>query len=169
MLVLNATPLIYLSKVERLELLSELDEELVIPTSVHREVVVAGQERGESDARRVAKLLEEGTIDLVEAPSRSLAAGFEESENLHEAERDVLLLADEHEATAILDERYGRGIARSEGIDHGGTLFVLLELVMAGAMTPDGMRETVDAMIEAGWYCSTKLYAEILRTIEELE
>lgn len=168
MLVLNATPLIYLAKVEKARLLADLPEELVVPASVHREVVVEGEKRGEPDARRIARLIEEGAIEIVEAPASPLADRLGESEHLHEAEQDVLLVADEHDATAVLDERYGRRIARAEGIDHGGTLSILIELVKTDALTPEGMRNAVDAMIEAGWYCSTKLYAEILRTIERL-
>ncbi|MES3162362.1 MAG: hypothetical protein PPP55_12455 [Halorubrum sp.] len=49
---LDATPLIYLAKAERLDVIETLDEPRIVPAAVHREVVTAGIERGYDDARR---------------------------------------------------------------------------------------------------------------------
>lgn len=46
MLVFDATPLIYLAKVEKLNLLWNISEKKVIPRSVFEEVVVKGKEAG---------------------------------------------------------------------------------------------------------------------------
>lgn len=169
MLVLNATPLIYLAKTGRAKLLGQLPEDVVIPESVHQEVVVEGKNRGEPDAAQISRLVEKGAVRRPEPPDRSSSMSIGQTENLHATERDVLLSALEHDGTAILDEKYGRRIAEAEGIDHGGTLYLLLRLVKLDVLAAPEMREMVDDMIEEGWYCSTKLYAEILRTLEDLE
>lgn len=169
MLVLDATPLIYLAKAGREDLLGHIPADLVIPGSVYREVVEEGRERGEPDATRIENLVDEGTLAVVDPPSTDLADDLTGNEQLHEAERDVLVLAHHHGGEAILDERYGRKVADVEGIDHGGTLRLLFALVDEGSLRPEEVRSIVDAMVETGWYYSTDLYADILEAIEALE
>ncbi len=50
MLVFDATPLIYLTKVGKLHLIGNISEKKVIPGSVFEEVVVKGKEAGKTDA-----------------------------------------------------------------------------------------------------------------------
>lgn len=165
MLVLDATPLIYLAKAGQATLLGELPGDLVVPATVHEEVVGKGEARGETDAARIRKLVEDGTLRILEAPTTALAERLAENPRLHAAEREVLVLAQAHGGRAILDERHGRSIAEVEGVDHGGTIYLLLRLLEEQAITPEAARDTVDTMIEQGWYCSTDLYAKIVRRL----
>lgn len=169
MLVLDATPLIYLAKAGEFGRLSELGDDLVLPNSVYREVVEGGEARGETDATRIRQLIEDGGLRVVDAPSTSLAKRLASNDRIHEAERDVLVLAQARGGEAILDERYGRQVAEVEGIAHGGTVSLLIRLIKADALTAEDARDTLDRMIGHGWYCSTELYARILRTLEGLE
>ncbi|MDS0301075.1 hypothetical protein NDI76_20255 [Halogeometricum sp. S1BR25-6] len=50
MWVLDATPLIYLAKVDRLDLVQHLDGSCVIPDRVYEEVIETGIEQGNPDA-----------------------------------------------------------------------------------------------------------------------
>ena len=63
--VLDATPLIYLAKAERLDVIETLDEPRIVPETVHHEVVTAGVERGYDDARRIERSVESGLVDVV--------------------------------------------------------------------------------------------------------
>ena len=49
-IVTNASPLIFLAKIDKLELLIELFEEVIIPVQVFAEVVTKGKEKGMDDA-----------------------------------------------------------------------------------------------------------------------
>ncbi|HIH96974.1 MAG TPA: hypothetical protein HA348_05815 [Thermoplasmata archaeon] len=49
-IVTNASPLIFLAKIDKLELLIELFEEVIIPVQVFAEVVIKGKEKGMDDA-----------------------------------------------------------------------------------------------------------------------
>ena len=66
MLVFDATPLIYLAKVEKLNLLWNISEKKVIPKSVFEEVVVKGKEAGKVDALIVERLIEQGVFQVTE-------------------------------------------------------------------------------------------------------
>lgn len=64
MLVLDATPLIFLAAVDRFDLVEVMDEDCVIPEPVHDEVVTEGVEAGYPDARRVERAIEAGTLSV---------------------------------------------------------------------------------------------------------
>ncbi|MFO8110698.1 MAG: DUF3368 domain-containing protein [Thermoplasmata archaeon] len=79
------------------------------------------------------------------------------------------MIAEDSGAKAILDDKFGRHIAEAEDIDYGGSIYLLIQLVKKGVTLPSDMRDTVDVMIRSGWFCSTELYAEIIKKIHELE
>jgi predicted nucleic acid-binding protein len=70
--VSNATPLVYLAKADRLDLLLSLFEEILIPEAVREEVVLKGKQLGQADAFVVEKAIKEGRISVreVQRPHR---------------------------------------------------------------------------------------------------
>jgi hypothetical protein len=46
---------------------------------------------------------------------------------------------------------------------------LLLSSVKSGENGAEEARETLDRMVDAGWYCSTSFYAKILERLEKLE
>ena len=168
MYVFDATPLIYLAKAERLSLVDELPAACVVPESVHEEVVLAGVERGHADARRVDRAEEAGVLEVVPVENDDAFGRLRRNGNLSEADAAVLAVADGYGATAVMDERYGRDVADAEAIETRGTAYLVLRLLKADAIGVGDARETIDAMVDAGWYCSPDLYATILRKIDEV-
>lgn len=168
MLVFDATPLIYLATVERISLVERLDETCVIPEPVFDEVVIAGVAAGHSDARRVERAVDDGTFAVRTVGESDLVDRLRENPNLSEADVSVIALAAENDGIAILDERYGRATAETEGVETRGTIWIVLSLVRDGELSADEAREIVDGMIEAGWYCSTDLYSRIVRRLDEM-
>jgi predicted nucleic acid-binding protein len=167
-LVFDATPLIYLGKAKRLDVLAAVEHRLLIPGRVYEEVVGDGTKEGYPDAKRINERYRDGLFDrrTVEKDER-----FERLLNettLTPADTAVLLLADEVDGVAVMDEKHGRAIAEVEHIDTRGTTYLLLSLVKGGDLPADEARETIDAMVSAGWHCSTDLYSKMLRTLEEL-
>ena len=61
----NATPLVYLAKADRLDLLLSLFEEILIPEAVYEEVVSKGKQLGRADALIVEKAIRAGRISGV--------------------------------------------------------------------------------------------------------
>lgn len=162
-LVFDATPLIYLAKVNKLHLLEKIDAELIIPHSVFEEVVVKGRELGKPDASIIERLINEGIFKIEETGESGFYNKLKENENLSHADIEVLFLARERNCTAIMDEDYARRIAEAEGIHCRGTIYLIFSLLKRDVIGKEDTRETVDKMIESGWYCSTDLYAKILR------
>lgn len=167
-LVFDATPLIYLGKADRLDVFEEIERSLLLPNQVHEEVVYRGMKKGYPDAKRINESVRNGPLEQQEVERTERFDRLASETNLSQADTAVLLLADEVNGTAVMDESYGRNIADTEGIETRGTASLLLSLVKRERLDPDEARETIDAMLGAGWHCSTDLYAKILRKLEEV-
>jgi predicted nucleic acid-binding protein len=168
MWVFDATPLIYLAKVERLGLVDHLDGSCVTPARVRAEVVDAGLDEGYPDARRIERCLEAGTIDVVTVEETPLVARLQQNTNCSDADVAVLAHAAETDGVAVMDEAYGRDVADIEDIQTRGTAYIVLSLVADGVLPSTDARATIDAMLDAGWYCAPDTYAHICRKLEEL-
>ncbi|SNR46671.1 DUF3368 domain-containing protein [Halorubrum vacuolatum] len=168
--VFDATPLIYLAKVDRLGLIADLDGRNLIPEAVYDEVVTVGMQGGYEDARRIDRAVEDGIFEVVsvERDDSRVAAGLARHPGLSEADVDVLVCADAREAVAILDEAAGCSAAVVEGIETRGTAFPILMAVKKGIIETGVGREVIDEMIETGWYLTPELYTKVVRKLESL-
>ncbi len=169
MYVLDATPLIYLAKVDRLALLTQLDAECVVPERVYDEVVTAGLEREYADARRIEARVEDGALAVRTAERSRLFDRVRSSTALSDADAAVLAMASANGGIAVMDETYGRSVAETEGIEARGTAYLVLATAKQAELSTDDARATIDAMLDAGWYCAPDLYARIIRTIDALD
>jgi predicted nucleic acid-binding protein len=143
--VVNATPLIALAFLGRLELLREMFDEILVPAAVYEEVAVKGAGRPGADAVDRAdwlRVVSPRAAPTIEPMLLGLDAG----------EMDVLLLAREQQPDWVLiDERLGRRIARAMGLPAKGTLGILLAAVLAGLLSKtealDGLQQLADSEI----------------------
>jgi predicted nucleic acid-binding protein len=169
MWVFDATPLIYLAKIDRLGLVDHLDEPCVIPERVSEEVVDVGIEQEYPDARRIERGVEGGRFEVVSVGSTPLRTRLRANDSLSDADVDVLACADAHDGVAVMDETYGRDVAATEGITTRGTAYIVLRLANQRTIDVEEARDVVDAMVDAGWYCAPDVYARIVQTLESLE
>lgn len=126
-------------------------------------------DEGYPDARRVERCVEDGVLEPVAVEETPLTAPLRENENLSDADVAVVAHADATDGVAVMDETYGRDVAATEGLTTRGTAFLVLQLARQGVVTPGEARETVDAMVDEGWYCAPDLYAKIVRTIDSMD
>lgn len=168
MWIFDATPLIYLAKVDRLDLVRLLAEPCVLPERVYDEVVETGIEVGYPDARRVERSVEDEhfTVSAVEETARM--SRRRQNPTLSDADAAVLACAATHDGVAVMDETYGRDVAATGGITTRGTAYLVLFLVSQEALDSDDARTGIDAMIDEGWYCAPDVYAKILQKLGEL-
>ncbi|MDR5673200.1 DUF3368 domain-containing protein [Halalkaliarchaeum sp. AArc-GB] len=177
--VFDATPLIYLAKADRLAVLETLAEPRLVPRPVYREVVTTGIEGGYADARRIERRVEDGLLEVVDADVDANAdedvddSTFADRLARHPGSSDadvaVLACADARDAVAVVDGDVGRSVAEVEGIETRGTASLVLSAVKEGAIAPEAGRETIDAMVDRGWYLAPDLYAAVVRKLESFE
>ena len=168
MWVFDATPLIYLAKVDRLALVQHLEASCVLPERVYEEVVETGLEQGYPDARRIERSVDADRFDILSVETTALLTRLQDNSNLSDADVAVLACADAHDGVAVMDETYGRDVAAAEGITTRGTAYLVLKLASEGTISVDDARTVIDAMIDEGWYCAPDVYAKIIQKLESL-
>jgi len=110
--VADSSPLIYLSRVGVLDLLSAVFGDLVVPRAVWNEVVERRPSVPGLDALRQASW-----IRVVDSPLPQIDLGLDPGETA------AILLAEAlHADLRLIDERLGRRVARARGIVVRGTL-----------------------------------------------
>jgi predicted nucleic acid-binding protein len=168
MWVFDATPLIYLAKVDRLTLVQHLEASCVLPERVYEEVVETGLEQGYPDACRIERSVDAGMVDIVSVKTSPLLSRLQDNSNLSDADVAVLACADAHDGVAVMDETYGRDIAAAGGTTTRGTAYLVLKLAIEGTISIDDARTVIDTMIDEGWYCAPDVYVMIIQKLESL-
>jgi predicted nucleic acid-binding protein len=166
-LIFDATPLIYLGKINLIEKIKYFPEYKYTIQSVCREVVHAGKNSGKQEAFVIEKLIKNKVIKVKTPANRQYISTLRENPKIHEADADVLALAVELKGMALLDDEKARGIAEIEGIEHHGTIYLLLRMMKMKLITKKEVAAHLNEMIHMGWRCSTELYAEIITALKD--
>ena len=155
--VADASPLIALARIGRLELLHTSFGKLLVPEAVWREVVDAGLDKPGAGAVSQASWVERRAVTdtgLVAVLGRDLGAG----------EAEAIVLAREVGAGLVLmDERMGRAVARRLGLRVTGLVGVLIEARERGLLT-DADAVVNDLQQRAGVWLSAELRRMVVGT-----
>ena len=158
--VLNATPLIALAKIDRLELLRRVYTEVYVPEAVYNEVAGIPGKAGAIELTKAkwikkARVKNRAIVNLLTA-------------ELDQGEAEVLVLADQLKADwVVIDEQKGRAAARAAGLQLTGTVGVVLLAKRLGYV--DKVKPIFDELAEVHFRLSDKVYRESLRKAGEME
>jgi len=173
-LVFNSTPLIYLTRVSLATLFKKLHEHKITTSKVYHEVVVQGKKRGSPEALFLEKLFEKKVLNIYELKDKELVktlvgvtADFER-QPLHEAEAEVLAVANEVNGAAIIDDKAARSVALLFGIELHGTGYILGKMYLTGKIGKETLIQKVKEMRAQGWYISGEDYLDIVKYLEAL-
>jgi uncharacterized protein len=156
--VVNASPLILLGKIGRVDLLSELSDELIVPEIVAREV--GTKPEGERTIFEAASL--PGVRLQGEVSALSEVAAW----NLGPGESQVLAVARGYSRSrAVLDDLEARRCAQSLGLPLIGTLGVVLRAKRKGVIVR--ARPVVEDLLRVGLYASDSLVQQALAHLGE--
>lgn len=164
-LVFDATPLIYLGKINLVEKIRHFPEDKLTTRSVCIEVVEVGKNTGMQEAFLIEKLIKNKIIKLKNPTNKQYISVLRQNPKIHEADADVLALAFELNGVALLDDEEARGMAEAEGIEHHGTVYLLLRMMKMNLLTKKEAFDALNEIIRVGWRCSTELYVEIIKAL----
>jgi predicted nucleic acid-binding protein len=159
-IVSNASPLINLSRIGRLDLLPQLYGELTVPEAVWRKVVL------ESAGQPGAKEIEAASwIQVQAATNRQLIQALQQA--LDSGEAEAIALALEIGAEFLLmDERLGREMALHMGVRCIGLIGILVEAKRRGEIGE--IQPLLTALRDvAGFWVSEALYQRVLQDAKE--
>jgi len=162
MIVSNATPLIYLAKVGKLDLLRILGE-VAIPEEVKIEVVDKGKAMKKIDAFAVEKAISDGWIKVFETELVNVPV------EIHLGEKAVLSLAKKLDVEEVLvDEVPARVAARLLGLKPRGTIFVLLKALQKEKIDLDEFLDILNRMIERGFRLREEVFVEAVKEARKI-
>src|SRR3989344_4155320 len=161
--IFDSSALIYLGKIKLLSKVMLLEGNKFIPQSVYDEVISIGIQRMEPEVGYIKEIIDKKAI-LIKNPKVKID-GFQ---SLSLADKDVLALAKETSSIAIIDEIYARNVADSYGIEHHGTIYLILKLLQKRIIKKEEAVNSIDNMIKLGFYLSTVKYKEILDVIKKM-
>jgi len=167
-LVLNSTPLIYLTKIGLGHVLEALKVEKLTSPEVRKEVINKGKGKGLPDALILERMFETHALRVVEPEDQKLLLRLLETRGLQLTDAQILVIAKERGGIAIVDDASARKTAKIYGIPYAGTPYILMRAVLQKLITKERAKQAVDEMVSAGWRCHVEAYAEIMRTIEKL-
>jgi hypothetical protein len=162
-IVSNATPLIYLAKVGKINFLKKVFGEVFIPEEVKIEVVDRGKLLGERDAYVIEKAIGEGWLkvlsaEIVEVPIK-----------LESGEVAVLSLAKKLGLREVLmDEVSARVAAKLLDLTPRGTVFVLLKALEKKEIDLNGFLEILNQLIRHGFRLKEEVYIEAVREARKI-
>jgi predicted nucleic acid-binding protein len=128
--------------------------------------VVEGKKSGNPEAFLIENLLDTGILKIKTPADDRYVTHLKENPRIHRGDAEVLALALELDGITLLDDEEARGIAEMEGIEHHGTIYLLLRMMKIGLLTKEETIDGLDEMLRRGWRCSTELYAGILKAVK---
>jgi predicted nucleic acid-binding protein len=156
--VVNASPLILLGKLNRLDLLERMAPTLHVPEGVIREVSAGGRQRDPAAAASVAWAQAYRHLDVPVLPTVAhwdLGAG----------ESQVISLCLQNSALAVLDDGEARACARSHELPLIGTLGIILRARRLGLL-PEA-RPLIDQLVAEGSFLDKALVDRELAKLGE--
>jgi predicted nucleic acid-binding protein len=164
LVIADASPLIALTKMRRLELLPAVYGDVRIAPAVRRETLDDGRKIAAPGVDLIELALDEGAIGLLRLTARekSAAERILKTSRLHAGEAESLALARSRKALVMLDDREARMLAAALGVSCVGTAGFLLEAFWKGRLTASELEDAVLELSRTIWLAPA-VVAETLR------
>lgn len=155
-LVSNSSPLIFLAKLNFLELLSK--DQIFIPTGVHQELLA--KESVEKD--KLMKFFNEKNIKIVNPKNIQI-----QSNSLGKGEMEAVNLAIGNNIPHILiDDKRARSFARIQNLKPLGTLWIILRAFKNKELTKTQTRELIYDLHSVGFRIDQEFLFQILKKLD---
>ncbi len=155
-LVADTGPLIALARLELLELLPELFQQVFLTPTVLAECE-AKPDCGEG--ARIRAAVDMGRLELL-APREALPIW-----GIDPGEASAIALVLEQSAGVLMDDKAGRGVATRLGVKSIGSAGVLVLAKRRGRLV--GVRSHLEALIASGYFLGANVVSEAMRMAGE--
>ncbi|MBI2208816.1 hypothetical protein HYU50_04955 [Candidatus Woesearchaeota archaeon] len=154
-MISNATALICLSKINKLDLLKKVYSSILIPPAVKTEVLIEGKEGYSA----IYNAIKSGWIKVV-APKSNINLGLGAGEN------QAISLAIERKDSIILDDSFAIKAARALNVPVIRTTTVIFTAFRKKFINKAQALDILNQLIENGYYISTKDYAVLISRLK---
>jgi uncharacterized protein len=162
MIVSNTSPLLYLAKLGKLELLKKLFAKVFIPEEVYEEAVLNGKDF--VDSKVIERAVNEKWIEVKTTSNKNKETYGE----IDIGESAAIQLAKTLNAKLLLiDDAPARVIAESFGLYVKGTLYIILKSYNEKIINKNEIKGLLSRLISLGFRISPELYGKILEEIDK--
>ena len=164
MTVADATPLIALARIHRLELLQDLYEQVLIGPVVKAETIDAGGAARALGVEQLEAAVDAGWLGVATATDaeNDLAQRLARRSRLHPSEAESVALAHVRKLPLVADDKEARNVAKTLGVPLIGTACVLLQAYLRRSFGLDSLEKALRDLGETLWL-SPSVVAEVLR------
>ena len=160
-IISDTTPIISLIKINRLDLLEKLFEEVLIPEAVYRELTTNALFENEAKIVKTSSFLKTSSVQ-----NRKSLQLLQAVSGLDDGESEAIILADELKSDVlIMDERKGRKVAEKLGIKITGTVGVLLQSYSENTISSDEIKTYLDQLKNSNIRLSESLIQKALEML----
>ncbi|NIM14014.1 MAG: DUF3368 domain-containing protein [Candidatus Aminicenantes bacterium] len=161
--VCNSSPVIGLAKINRLDIIEKLYQEIIIPEAVFDELITKGKDKDKT--AEIKRLIDRNIVTVQEVKNLELIRLLRK--DLDYGESEVIALALELQADlVILDEKDARDIAEFYNLKKIGLLGILIRAKERGLISL--VKGYMDKLINAGFRIDDSLYELIAASLEEV-
>jgi predicted nucleic acid-binding protein len=168
--IINASPLIFLSKIGCLNHLTSLFDEIITTPIVKDEVLIPKT----SPEVPILKNAFDKWLHLASPSDENMVMQLMKSEIIHKGEASIIVLGKEYldqgvNSVVIIDDLAARKIAKTFGLKITGSIGIILRLVKERHLTNTQGKIMIQKLIEeTDFHISIKLYLEIIKELNEI-
>ncbi len=167
-IVADATPIVYLAKTGKLQLLRQLYEDVIVPPRI-REELLTGKH---PEIPVIEEAFDAGWLEeraLKQNAKIFQSKQLRDAPGLHQGESQAIALCYTGHLPLIIDEneRTGRRIARLWGIEVKGTLRVILEAYEGRLLGYKEARELFRTLLAERFRVTAEIYERALALLEK--
>jgi predicted nucleic acid-binding protein len=166
--VVDASVLIVLAKLRRIDLLRAVYGTILLGPVVHHEVVTQGQRLHARGVEQVEQALEASSLQVVRPTTgeQKLTVRLLRTTRLDDGEAEALALASRRKLLLVVDDKEARHVAEALGIAYIGTAGVLLEAYLRQHLTLAGLEDVLTDLTKVLWLSPT-VVAAVLKKARE--
>jgi hypothetical protein len=163
--VSNSTPLIYLAKLGKIDLLKRIFDKIYVPTEVFEEVMTKGKELNKKEVFILESLMKEKFIEV-----REVRKKLGQIKSLHEGEMKAISLCRELGLNILLiDDKEGYEFCRILKLRPYRTTALLLRFYKEDLLGYKKFCDSILKLSEEGYFLSARVYGELIRNAKELK
>ena len=162
--VSDSTPLIYLAKIGRLDLLRDVFEKIHIPEAVYHEAATQGKALNISDTFIIENAIGTWIITKQVEPETDAEFRFLDTNvKLGSGEKEALKLSRQLNASHLIaDDREARRVSRILRIKPIGTIGILVRALRQDLIAEGEALQIIDDLVKVGFRISSAVYRRIL-------
>ena len=164
MIVSNASPVIYLSKLTKLNFLKQKFDKVLIPKKAYEEIALGRNSFPE--VNKIEEAIKEGWMSVIEVNDKEKDKIKTAFQNLSGGELESIALSKYKNLPLLLDDSEARRIAETLQINVHGTLFVILKAFENKLIDKEEAIKLIDKLIGEGFRISVELYSQLINELK---